>query len=122
MKNKDLIAKLQQFDPEIEVAILDWAANERGADEEGSSDGIYPGFTISKMAGEEIPEGTKEWIALEFDNDNLFVPAVRKCRVCGCTDDDCRQCIEKTGNACHWVEADLCSACVEEGKDETPGE
>lgn len=34
------------------------------------------------------------------------------CRVCGCTDDDCRQCIEKTGEPCHWVEPDLCSACA----------
>jgi len=36
---------------------------------------------------------------------------VRRCRICGCTDDDCRQCIEKTGKPCHWVEPDLCSAC-----------
>ena len=36
---------------------------------------------------------------------------VQKCRVCGCTDDDCAQCVEKTGTACHWVEDDLCSAC-----------
>lgn len=41
-----------------------------------------------------------------------WVLAKRKCRVCGCTDADCRQCIEKTGAPCHWVEADLCSACV----------
>jgi hypothetical protein len=40
--------------------------------------------------------------------------AVRRCRVCGCTDDDCRQCIEKTGKPCHWVEPDLCSACAGE--------
>jgi hypothetical protein len=39
---------------------------------------------------------------------------VRKCRVCGCTDDDCRQCIEKTGEPCYWVEEDLCSACHDE--------
>jgi len=39
-------------------------------------------------------------------------PGVRRCRICGCTDDDCHQCIEKTGQPCHWVEADLCSACV----------
>jgi hypothetical protein len=39
---------------------------------------------------------------------------VRRCRVCGCTDNDCRQCIAKTGKPCHWVEPDLCSACVEE--------
>jgi ParB/RepB/Spo0J family partition protein len=36
----------------------------------------------------------------------------RTCRVCGCTDDDCSQCIEKTGERCHWVEEDLCSACA----------
>jgi hypothetical protein len=50
-----------------------------------------------------------------------MVAAVEKrtvgvCRVCGCTDDDCRQCIEKTGVPCHWVEPDLCSACADEVK------
>lgn len=38
----------------------------------------------------------------------------RRCRRCGCTDDDCRQCVEKTGSPCHWVESDLCSACAGE--------
>jgi hypothetical protein len=37
---------------------------------------------------------------------------IRRCRMCGCTDDDCHQCIEKTGHPCHWVEEDLCSACA----------
>ncbi|UJF29868.1 hypothetical protein L0B70_00300 [Kaistella sp. 97-N-M2] len=37
---------------------------------------------------------------------------VQICRVCGCTDCDCAQCIEKTGEPCYWVEPDLCSACV----------
>jgi hypothetical protein len=36
---------------------------------------------------------------------------LRRCRVCGCTESDCRQCIEKTGEACSWIEEDLCSAC-----------
>ena len=39
---------------------------------------------------------------------------VRHCRVCGCTDDDCSQCIERTGEPCYWVEWDLCSACATE--------
>ena len=39
-------------------------------------------------------------------------PLVRRCRVCGCTDDDCSRCIERTGEPCHWIEPDLCSACV----------
>jgi len=41
---------------------------------------------------------------------------VRTCRICGCTDDDCRQCIEASGEPCHWVEADLCSRCVQKNK------
>jgi ParB/RepB/Spo0J family partition protein len=36
----------------------------------------------------------------------------RQCRECGCTDDDCRQCIDRTGEPCTWVEPDLCSACA----------
>lgn len=39
----------------------------------------------------------------------------RSCRVCGCTDEDCSQCIEKTGAPCYWVEHDLCSACQTAG-------
>lgn len=37
---------------------------------------------------------------------------VRTCRVCGCTERDCRQCQERTGRRCEWVAGDLCSACV----------
>ena len=38
---------------------------------------------------------------------------IGKCRVCGCTDEDCLQCIERTGQPCHWANAEhtLCSAC-----------
>lgn len=36
---------------------------------------------------------------------------VRTCRVCGCTDDDCSGCVDRTGEPCFWVESDLCSAC-----------
>jgi|GEM_PF-4782394 len=38
----------------------------------------------------------------------------RVCRVCGCTDANCAQCVLKTGEPCFWVEPDLCSACVPE--------
>ncbi len=41
--------------------------------------------------------------------------AVRTCRQCGCTDDDCSQCIEAQGFPCTWVEADLCSRCAAAG-------
>lgn len=36
----------------------------------------------------------------------------RTCRSCGCTDNDCSGCIERTGRPCFWVDADLCSASV----------
>lgn len=36
---------------------------------------------------------------------------VRTCRKCGCTEANCSGCVERTGRPCHWVEADLCSAC-----------
>jgi hypothetical protein len=36
----------------------------------------------------------------------------RHCRECGCTDNNCTGCIVRTGEPCHWVETDLCSACV----------
>lgn len=42
---------------------------------------------------------------------SAMAPNVRTCRVCGCTDDDCSQCVERTGMPCSWVEDDLCSAC-----------
>jgi hypothetical protein len=37
---------------------------------------------------------------------------VRRCRVCGCTDD--HACIDTvTCEPCHWVEPDLCSVCAD---------
>lgn len=44
-------------------------------------------------------------------------PAVLTCRQCGCTEDDCSGCIERTGYPCAWVERidgpdNLCTACV----------
>lgn len=46
------------------------------------------------------------------DPDAIEVARLQTCRVCGCTDDDCQQCIEATGQPCRWVEPDLCSRCV----------
>lgn len=34
------------------------------------------------------------------------------CRICGCVDDDCANCIRRTGTYCYWVEPGLCSACA----------
>lgn len=53
-------------------------------------------------------------IKLSCDKCFEDLPEPRACRVCGCTDDDCSQCIEATGEPCHWVEKDLCSRCADE--------
>lgn len=37
-----------------------------------------------------------------------------KCKVCGCTSNNCAQCIAKTGKPCHWIAPNLCSACKDE--------
>jgi len=37
-----------------------------------------------------------------------------KCRVCGCTQENCEGCVEKTGEPCIWISASLCSACLDE--------
>ncbi|HEY1187693.1 MAG TPA: ParB N-terminal domain-containing protein [Gemmata sp.] len=37
---------------------------------------------------------------------------VRRCRVCGCTDENCAKCVAKIGMPCEWWEEDLCTACV----------
>jgi len=55
-------------------------------------------------------------------NEDPFDPLPeRRCRKCGCTDLDCRQCIKKTGRPCYWVDDDLCSACVQEPESMDPG-
>ncbi|ATC35572.1 hypothetical protein [Elizabethkingia anophelis] len=48
-------------------------------------------------------------------NNNFYQSRLqsRQCRECGCSDYDCSQCIEKTNQACYWVEEDLCSVCID---------
>jgi len=44
---------------------------------------------------------------------------MKKCRICGCTDEDCSQCIAKTGEPCEWVpeleneEGGICTNCLD---------
>lgn len=57
---------------------------------------------------------TVDGAAEVFATDEIVGPTAGVCRICGCTDDDCSGCIERTGTPCHWVEPDLCSACAQE--------
>jgi len=64
MKNKDLIAILKMFDPEMEVCIFDYQKNLNSSDvDEATSDGIYADFEFFEVTGE-----TKDFLAISFDN------------------------------------------------------
>ena len=41
-------------------------------------------------------------------------PAYSHCHQCGCTQEDCSQCIEATGEPCSWVTPYLCSRCFQQ--------
>ena len=45
------------------------------------------------------------------DEVGFYPQGFRACRVCGCVEDDCRLCVERTGVPCFWTAPDLCSAC-----------
>lgn len=87
-------------------------------------DGVYASFDGYHICLDLRGQGEAEKrIAIEpavMDSlvryaDRCWRPA-RVCRVCGCTDDDCSQCVEKTGAPCEWVAEDLCSACIDEAQ------
>lgn len=46
------------------------------------------------------------------------VPSAGVCRLCSCTEANCARCVERTGEACHWVDdaRTLCSACEQLAK------
>jgi DNA invertase Pin-like site-specific DNA recombinase len=50
-----------------------------------------------------------------------FTAAPRTCRKCGCTDQNCQQCVERTGAPCYWVDLDLCSACSQPAEEYPAG-
>ncbi len=67
------------------------------------------GFTVPGGGPAAIASHAAEMLV-----DAISGPEPRTCRVCGCTDDDCSDCIERVGQPCFWVEPDLCSACINE--------
>lgn len=73
---------------------------------------------VDPAAGEElqrlIDQGIgihgERWGKLHDAEIDSMRPAA-SCRVCGCTEEDCSECIKRTGEPCSRVEPDLCSAC-----------
>ena len=79
--------------------------------------GYVPEWLESKLRREGKEKSQADWQQI-FTRRMNDEHQTRKCRVCGCTDDDCLGCIARTGQPCHWVETDLCSACVTNGRQE----
>lgn len=99
---KDLLA--ENRGRRLAVAVLLTVAGELREGIDGKAPATVE---AARLLGIDL-DGTLRKIAEESGADGI-----RRCRQCGCTDLDCRQCIEKTGEACWWVEKDLCSACDE---------
>ncbi|HEU4582487.1 MAG TPA: hypothetical protein VFS67_29720 [Polyangiaceae bacterium] len=56
----------------------------------------------------------RQWVELVQET-LIALPLVPdECAVCGCTEEDCSQCVEKTGEPCSWVAPGLCSACADQ--------
>lgn len=74
-------------------------------------------YTAAQKEWRVLTEGWPRITAVSAQNavDQIreLTDAPDACRVCGCTEDDCSQCVEKTGEPCSWVSPGLCSACVD---------
>jgi hypothetical protein len=43
----------------------------------------------------------------------MIDPITDQCAVCDCTENDCSQCVERTGEPCYWAREGVCSACAD---------
>jgi hypothetical protein len=69
---------------------------------------------LATALGTQFPAAVQPLIEMGWDQSFDRPPAPQRCRSCGCTETDCLACAIKTGEPCHWVETDLCSACAAE--------
>jgi hypothetical protein len=74
-------------------------------DARGLANNLKLGVRIVTMADGTQYETPLDEVSAALAADEAAEQAVRRCRSCGCTDDDA--CLPP----CWWVEDDLCSAC-----------
>ena len=69
MKVKALIALLTTMPQDLDVHPLDLRANaDSDPHGEGSSVGIYSVTSVTHQGPKEIPEGTPEWVSIDFSS------------------------------------------------------
>lgn len=77
-----------------------------------NEDGTPKGREVEDTGVHETVHETEADSEEDSDDDPTETSTAGVCRVCGCTEDNA--CEMESGEPCHWVEPDLCSACVEE--------
>ena len=90
----------------VDGEVLGWYANRTGRPD------VSRAQVRAFLAG--VLEAALQDLRVDYEGRPTF--DVNRCRVCGCTDDDCSGCFMRTGEPCHWVEDDLCSACAGRGE------
>lgn len=70
MIKEELLKQINALPNGIEVCIFDFKRNEKedSGDETGCSAGIYKEYQISIMGAKDIPDGTKPFAVISFDN------------------------------------------------------
>ena len=95
--------KLQELRAFIDARLVDLRR--------GVTKGGYDDTRLRDTLARTFIAGARSGLQFMSEDRLLRAAGVRTCRVCSCTDLDCRQCFQKTGQPCRWVELDLCSAC-----------
>ncbi len=74
---------------------------------------------LQQLIGARMPdklERATRFVRLAQEEDRYVQKhgVVQRCHFCGCTEDDCQRCVERTGFPCSWHDTKTCSACVED--------
>ena len=96
--------------------VVIYYAKEQGLDDTDGKYAVVCQTHNSIVNTTSLPKARFAMKSVDFCEKCMEAKAM-KCRICGCTDEDCSQCIEKTGRPCSWVEPGLCSACKDEMED-----
>lgn len=82
----------------------------------GGMPGSQTAALAEDLGGRASAPDVARWLRRLFVAIGEHNPAMGLCRLCGCTDDDCSGCIERTGEPCAWADAEhtLCTACRDE--------
>lgn len=82
-------------------------------DNDGGLSGDCPSTHVWICAG--CTEDAGNFVPWPCDTIRATTTAVDWCRACGCTEDDCRACVDATGQPCGWADADhtLCTRCAD---------